>query len=152
MARSKATKRQVFTKTTKETVTSKDAKGYYDMPVSFSFRMYDANVAWAATNTGRPTTDSVFNMLRGQEGQTWREVEHTYGGRSRGTNSHRIEIAQLSKEVQKRADEIHLYENELFSLRLQGSVRLWGVIEPLDGCFFVIWYDPEHQVYPVEKR
>ncbi len=55
---------------------------------------------------------------------------------------------QLIKDSIGKAHDINIEEDELFSLRLQGDVRLWGLIEP-NGCFFVIWYDPNHNVYPV---
>jgi hypothetical protein len=151
MARSKVTKHQAFSSSAKATSISGNVNGYYDMPVSFSFRRYDNGTEWSASIDNKPIIDDVFYMLRGKEGQTWKEVEQTYGGRTHGTNNHRISINDLSKEAQKRAIEIMLNENELYSLRLQGTVRLWGVIEQLNGCFYIIWYDPNHQVYPLSN-
>ena len=73
------------------------------------------------------------------------------GGRRHGTNNHDIPVCDLAKDATQRADAIKLEESELFSLRLQGDVRLWGIIEPENGCFYVIWFDPEHKVYPGKK-
>ena len=121
---------------------------FFGLSVSFSFRKYDAGAPWANTAGGRPTVDSIFSNLRGYEGMTWGKVMQASGGRLHGTNSHHIPVNELSKEAMQRLAYISLEEGELFSLRLQGAVRLFGTIEPKNGCMFVIWYDPEHAVCP----
>ena len=129
----------------------KDTQAYLKMYPIFSFRKYDAGAPWATRRDGKPTTDGVFKNLGGIEGQRWGEIECACGGRSHGTNSHNIPITDMSKDAQKRANSIGLNETELFSLRLQGVVRLFGVIEPENGCFHVIWFDPAHQVCPTKR-
>ena len=121
---------------------------FFGHAVSFSFRKYDAGAPWATTDDGKPSVDSVFYVLRGFEGLTWGCVMQTSGGRTRGTNSHYIPINELSKNAVKRMSDIGIEEHELFSMRLQSTVRLFGTIEPKTGCFFVIWYDPAHAVCP----
>jgi hypothetical protein len=38
----------------------------------------------------------------------------------------------------------------VLSLRISARERVWGI---LDGpALQVLWWDPEHQVYPVERR
>ena len=119
-------------------------------PPTFSFRKYDGGAPWAIP-TGKLTSDSVFVNLRDLECTTWGDVVKASGGRTQGTNSHFIPIDKLSKTAKQRATDMQLDESELFSLRLQGTVRLWGIIEPENGCFYVVWFDPNHQVYPVDK-
>ena len=125
-----------------------ESASYFGRPVSFSFRKYDASAPWANTADSRPTVDSIFSNLRGYEGMTWGNVMQASGGRRHGTNSHHIPVNELSKEAMQRLAYINLEEGELFSLRLQGAVRLFGTIEPKNGCMFVIWYDPRHAVCP----
>ena len=124
--------------------------GYYQKSPMFSFRRYDENAPWSSSLNNKPVVDSVMNHLKGKEGQLWKEIIAQSGGRSRGTNSHHIKIAELTNEAQRRARYINLNESELFSMRFEGDVRLWGIIEP-DGRFYVIWYDPNHKVCPVDK-
>ena len=88
-----------------------------------------------------------IKVLYGLSGQTWSQIFGASGGRTHGTNSHFIDITGCTKEAQVQANKIGLNEDRLFSLRLGGKPRLFGVIEP-NGCFFVIWYDPNHDVCP----
>ena len=85
------------------------------------------------------------------EHTTWGDIRKSDGGRSYGKNSHHIPIAELQNEAKRRANELNLDVSELFSLRLQGDVRLWGIVDPVNGDYYVIWYDPNHQVYPSKK-
>ena len=151
MAHSKRSRHAIDLKKTKHPREEKNAQSYYGFNVSFSFRKYDAGAPWATAADGKPAVDGIFKMLRGVESAAWGDIRQASGGRSLGTNSHPISIKELSKDAQDRADEIALSEDVLFSMRLTGTVRLWGVIEPSDGRFFVIWYDPEHKVCPVGK-
>jgi len=147
----KKAKRAVETKGIKGAVPSIKPGSYYGLSPTFSFRKYDAEAPWAVSADGRPTVDRVFKMLSGIELSTWGEIRQASGGRSHGTNSHPISIREMASEAQNRAADIALLEDELFSLRLTSTVRLWGVIEPSKGCFFVIWYDPNHSICPIDK-
>lgn len=40
-------------------------------------------------------------------------------------------------------------ETEVVRLRLGGKPRLYGILR--EHVFYVLWYDPEHQVWPSEK-
>lgn len=44
-------------------------------------------------------------------------------------HNHWIDCADFSKEAQKRLEERKIYYDELFSLRLTGTLRLFGYIE-----------------------
>ena len=128
-----------------------ESVSYHWRAVSFSFRKYDFDSPWANSSDGKPTVDSVFHNLRGFEGMTWRSVIQASGGRSRGTNSHYIHIENMIKEARQRLEALKYNETELFSMRLQGTVRLFGTIDPKSGCFFVLWYDPAHAICPMVR-
>ena len=49
-------------------------------------------------------------------------------------HNHWIECGAFSKEAQKRLAELKMYRDELFSLHLTGTLRLFGYIE--NGIFF----------------
>jgi hypothetical protein len=57
----------------------------------------------------------------------------------------------LISDAQKRMVDIGLEEYDgLWHLRLQNKPRLWGL---LDGhVFYVVWWDPEHEVCPSTKK
>jgi hypothetical protein len=39
---------------------------------------------------------------------------------------------------------------DLTSIRIAGAERIWGFKN--GKYFFLLWWDPDHTVYPVEKR
>jgi len=151
MARSKKTKQVHGELNSKKSNIEKTPHGYWGLSPEFSFRRYDSDATWSVPADGKPTTDTIFSLLRDISSMKWIDIMQASGGRSHGTNSHFISIDKLIKHARQRASEIELGENELFSLRLQGTARLWGLIEPENGCFYVVWYDPEHQLYPLER-
>ena len=83
---------------------------------------------------------------------TWSEIQSASGGKraGNGTNNHFEYIAEMSKEAQKRAKELHLDVDQLFSLRLTGKERLYGILN--NGVFYVLWYDAQHEIYPSVKK
>ena len=64
---------------------------------------------------------------------------------------HAQSIGTLEKEAQDRLKALKLDDlDELFRFRLTGTRRLWGFRGDGDE-FFVLWWDPDHNVYIVEK-
>lgn len=65
--------------------------------------------------------------------------------------NHSIRPHQICKEARDRLEVLGYGDlDRVFSLRLSGCERIWGVIN--EGVFTVLWWDPEHTVYPVEKK
>lgn len=51
----------------------------------------------------------------------------------------------------ERLEELSLSDmTKISRLRLGGKVRLYGFME--GNCFHVVWWDPEHQIWPSQKR
>mgnify|MGYP007119762010 CR=1 FL=1 len=88
--------------------------------------------------------------LKDRESAVWSEIVTQTGGRNSGTNSHYIPIYKLEKEAQKRAGELNIESDELFSLRLTGTKRVFGILE--EGVFTIIWFDRMHEICPSPKR
>ena len=65
-------------------------------------------------------------------------------------HNHWIECEKLSKPAQNRLIELKIYYESLFSLRLTGTLRLFGYIE--NGIFYIIWYDSNHEICPSHKK
>jgi len=101
--------------------------------------------------------DIIKRHLCSFETMSWNEIKSTSGGKApgNGTNSHALPIGGFSKKAISRLEELKLDDNdELFSLRLQGKLRLYGI---KDGRVLrFIWHDPHHGsedgAYPLKKR
>lgn len=64
---------------------------------------------------------------------------------------HRMPVDVISSEAQKRLRAIGRRDvAELHRFLIKGKVRLWGV--RVYNVFEVLWYDPDHLVYPTEPR
>ena len=82
------------------------------------------------------------------ESMTWGEIETaTTGGKERHKAHHEMETYVLSPAAQKRLAEIKLDTfDALFRFRFDGRKRLWGIRD--QHIFRLVWYDPDHTVYP----
>jgi len=85
----------------------------------------------------------VIPRLHQFETMTWAEVEGP-------TGSHFIDCQTLCKDAQDRLQKIQENTDQLFSLRLGGKYRLWGVRDL--ATLRLVWWDPDHSVYPTEKK
>lgn len=91
----------------------------------------------------------ILEKLCSYETMTWDEILKANGGRNQGNNNHYIEINLFINEAKKRIEELNIFEDSLFSLRLSGKVRLLGILR--DGIFTIIWLDNEHEIYKIKK-
>ncbi len=96
----------------------------------------------------------VIKLLHGFEKMPWSQIKQAAGGRASGTNNHPLAIGGFTKEAQKRLQQLKLDDHDtLFSLRLNGTLRLCGI---RDGRVLrFIWHDPHHGskdgAYPTKK-
>ena len=115
---------------------------YADHLVHWSFEFFDAH-EW-----GGCRSDAFFDILgslRDVERLTWRAIETQQG------QHHASPVARLSKAAQERLTRIKLNDvDELFRFRLSGKRRLWGIRRR--NVFRVLWWDPDHVVYPTGKK
>lgn len=86
---------------------------------------------------------------------TWAKLKEQAGGRSTGTNHHSLQIENFSPEAKARLSELHLEDyDELFSLRLMNTIRLYGIREGRVLRF--VWHDPHHgstrAAYPTSPK
>lgn len=86
----------------------------------------------------------ILPILRDLERMGWRAIEANHG------MHHPSPAWKLCKEAQDRLKHLNLDDFEtLFRLRLSGTKRLWGI--RTRNLFRVLWWDPNHMVYPTEK-
>jgi len=89
--------------------------------------------------------EKIHSKIRAFENKTWREVLV-----SEGKRNHEVEVSQISRDAQRRLVELKLDDVEkLVSLRLSGPERLWGIRR--EFIFQVLWWDPNHSVYPTKR-
>lgn len=125
-----------------------DALAYKKQFPVWRFNRYDqSHPKWCINK--KDFYSDLMTKLISFEGMTWHEIEATSGGRKAGTNHHFIRVADLIKDAQKRLDELNLYYDELFSLRLSSKERLFGILE--NGVYHILWYDAYHEICPVTR-
>jgi hypothetical protein len=100
---------------------------------------------WCPSKCNDSGVREIMSRLAHFESMTWTQILP-------GTKSHVVGIQGIIKEARDRI--IHLKKEEwadnLCSLRMSGKERLWGFLR--SGIFHVLWWDPDHQVYPSQKR
>lgn len=68
-----------------------------------------------------------------------------------GNGSHPVPLDNLTTEAVRRLEEIGQADvDELFSLRLSGKERIWGIRDR--HILKVLWWDPDHLVCPSIKK
>lgn len=99
--------------------------------------------------------DCLLNMLerfKNWELITWGEILTTTAGRKSNTQSHPMEVGILDREAQERLEELNLGSPDiLYSLAISGRQRVWGLMVEETGTFQLLWCDPRHEIYPVER-
>ena len=136
----------------KRTNKSEDtAESYYDKYPRWMFQRCDFDHSkWGMLCNSGKLTD-FFRYLSNLECQKWGEILTDKSGRRSNTRNHHIPLTDIIREAQKRATEINVDEfDDLCSIAVSGRMRVWGYI--IDGLFYIIWFDPEHEIYPSEKR
>lgn len=113
-------------------------------PIAWHLRHLDREGPWG---WGSISTHELWNVIlpkaRDFESMTWGSVKQ--GG------SHSIDLESITSEARKRLQEIGQDDvDELFSLRLRGKERLWGIRDR--HILKVLWWDPKHQICPSTKK
>lgn len=81
--------------------------------------------------------DTIFPKLQNFETMTLSDI-FVQGKKQ----NHGIDFDSLSALARSRLDELHIEAEALHSLRLGGTLRLYGILT--GSVFSVIWYDDEH--------
>ncbi len=92
--------------------------------------------------------DKIYPKLKDFEGKNWNEIQREYyGNEKRKTKHHAIPVDHLVKDAQNRLKVLGIRDiDELFSLRLDGKFRIFGIRK--FGCLQIIWFDPNHEICP----
>ncbi|MDX6649080.1 MAG: hypothetical protein QOJ97_1031 [Solirubrobacteraceae bacterium] len=107
--------------------------------------------AWAFKPGGGQASE-LLDFLCDMGRLKWNDIEsQETGTRKRRRKHHSQSIGSLDTAAQadlrkRKLDET--FGDEMFRFRLSGKSRLWGF--RAKRVFHVIWWDPDHQVYPTE--
>jgi len=119
----------------------------------FSFALTDWNYqgewGWNLLDGGDALRLVQFMYEIGKK--TWNEVfqDLNYGRKKH----HGHPFARLCPAAQERLSVLgHDDEDTLFRFRDGRTKRLWGFHASGDGVFYVLWWDPNHQVFPTEPE
>lgn len=89
---------------------------------------------------------NLQQRLRGYECRTWKEILHPP---KKHPPDHFTPVESICRDAQKLLDASGLGDtDELVSLRIGGKGRLWGIMQT-GGTLLVLWWDPDHLVYPM---
>ena len=119
----------------------------------WSFKIVDNGYTKWGLKHVEDINETIVEKLKSYEGMTWDEILKATGGKKtgNGNNSHYESISSLITEAQKRWSDLKLDEyDQVFSLRLTGAQRLYGLLQ--DGIFEIIWFDPIHEIYNSKRR
>ena len=103
---------------------------------------FDGTHGWNRLEDIKVLYLQVVTRMKLFEAMTWQEIIDT--------GSHPINVADIIKEAQKRLDALGIYEDQLFSFRITGKKRMWGIRDR--HIFKILWWDPDHKICPSPKK
>ncbi len=94
--------------------------------------------------------EKIYPKLQSFENSTWDVIARATHDDGKSSN-HNDSIQDLTKEAQDRLNELNYSDrSEIYSLRLENEVRIWGFREL--NYLDIIWIDPKHEVYKYTKK
>ena len=104
---------------------------------SWNFSLSDQDGVWAfrKENIGNGFWDKILDKLISFEKMTWGDIESD-------KNNHFVSISGCNKCARDRLEVLKITEDRLFSLRLEGKIRIYGIRKK--SALFILWYDTDH--------
>ncbi len=150
MAKNKQTKIPSKTNSSKKTVQLNNPDNYDKLYASWRFSKINLGCKWCLSqNDWKHWELYVLPKLRDFEKMTWSEIK-SIPKATGGTKHHNIEITRLTKEAQSEMQNCNLIYDEIFSLRLTGVQRIFGILEK--GVLDIVWFDDKHEICPSHKK
>lgn len=112
--------------------------------IVFSFQWFDGVSRWGKTQ--EVNFWDVAEKLKSFEQKEWK---HLAGYTKR---DHPIEFHKLVKDAQDLVSKMGIFDDhdEMWSLHLDGTKRLWGL--KYGRYFMAVWWDPDHNICPTLKN
>lgn len=90
---------------------------------------------------------TILPHLVSRESMTWAAIELQTHGKKNKTCNHEIKVSDIIPAARKRLEELRRDDYDvLFSLRVNGKIRIWGNRE--GRIFQIFWFDFEHEICP----
>lgn len=129
----------------------KDPNACYRQPMTYTLAGADRDGAWAS-GTPRQWSEKTWEkviepFLKNMEALIWAEIERQVTGTGHRKH-HGMPTDILAAEAQRRLIDIERWTETLFRFRLGNKRRLWG--ERVVAEFHILWFDPEHEIYPTD--
>ncbi|KHD07129.1 hypothetical protein PN36_28025 [Candidatus Thiomargarita nelsonii] len=120
-----------------------ERKAHY--PV-WQFSLLDWEGTWSWDVMDIKKSHEILKKLGDFETRTWGEIES-----NKEEGSHLVKVDDCpNPQVKERLEQLELDDiDELFSLRLSGKERIFGILEGF--TLKILWYDSEHKVWPCNK-
>lgn len=136
----------------KQAIVKERGDGLYTLSPKWSFIKSDFEHSKWGLDQNTEYLPTMLMRFKEWEKVLWKDVLTPTSGRKSNTQSHPMAVNILSKEAAKRLSALHLDEYDtLYSLAITGKQRVWGIMIEDTGTFQVLWYDPLHEIYSVEK-
>lgn len=115
-----------------------DPEEFYKDYASWNFKMVDTEM-WAFTKecAGSDFWEEILPRLQALETQTWSEIFV-----KDKKKNHSESIAKINVVAQKRLATRHIETDAIYSLRVTGKHRIYGII--VNSVFNILWYDNDH--------
>lgn len=106
---------------------------------SWNFNRADQSGRWSFNELSLKNIfwTEIFQKLKDFEKMTWSDIVMKSSDKH-----HAIPVPKLNKVARDRLDELKIYEEEIFSLRLTGNHRIYGI--RYGTVLSIIWYDTDH--------
>jgi hypothetical protein len=146
MAKKKQPKIKAIPNTEKKPKVASSPTSFHGMRPSWRISIIEMvePYGWHTINANKIV--GIKDKLANFEKMTWAEI--LIDGKK---FHHTVAVSSLSSIAQARLREINLDDiDEIVSIRLSGKERIWGILD--QGVLNVLWWDPEHQIYPYEKK
>jgi hypothetical protein len=100
---------------------------------------------WCPSKCKDAGVRGILEKLANLESLSWTQIQSS-------TGSHFVSVDNIIKQARERISALkkEQWADNLFSIRLSNKERLWGFQR--SGIFHVLWWDPEHQIYPSHKK
>jgi len=114
---------------------------FEDRRPSWRLGSADWGGAWGLSRVADPR--ALLEKLGSAEQMTW-EAHGQHG-------SHNVAVARLAPLARKRLSKLAQNDiDELYSMRLDGKGRLWGIRDR--EILRILWWDQKHEVCPSRKK
>ena len=114
-----------------------------DNLVMWAFYCFD-DKDWRCQGSDHASFCDIASRLK-EKSLKWKDVLTNRG------RDHESPVEKLSTEAQRRLVDLQFDDEDvLLRFRFSGTQRLWGIRD--QSFFIVLWWDPDHQVYPTDLR